>query len=487
MDMKPGWVALFGAFLFATLTANVQAQAPEKPFISLGAEQIARTSYIIQLSEDVPASRVPSRAAALAAQAGGTLRHTYTRVFHGFSATMSSTALTRLLRDNDDIVSVERNRVDWAFKKPDCSGENPTHPSCAGSEDPPIEPPSGETITACGETVSNNDQWPWGVDRVDADVASLASVVQGDHGDKCGYGVDIYILDTGVDMDHPDLPVANWTDCTRQPCVENSGDDKNGHGTHVAGSAAAAVNGSGVIGVAPLATLHSVKVLGNSGIGFRDDIIAGINWVVAEQSGKTAVINMSIGGGMGETGSCSLNNSTGGSTYSDSGAIDTYHQAICAAAGAGVIVVVAAGNEGQNTANVAPAGYDDAVITVSAVNSNLDWPSWSNFGTAVDIAAPGVSILSTKKGGGTTTMSGTSMASPHVAGAVALWLEKNSGHAANYTAFKDVRDAITTRCGNPTSIECGSRNIGPSTDGRHSEDLLDAAALVGIDATATSQ
>jgi len=447
-------MALAGALLSLGLSgaAMAQASAPDKPFISLGDEQRARSTYIIRLSDEVSAERVPSRAEDLTNRAGGVLRHSYTKAFHGFAATMSSTALARLLRDNDDIVSVQRDSVDWAFK-PTCPG----HPSCGGSE------PSGggDSITVCGVTTKTSE-YPWGVDRVDAEKAHGA--------DKCGAGVDIYVLDTGVDIDHPDLVdklKGSWN-CTQSGCPEGGVDDKNGHGTHVAGTAAAALGNGGVIGVAPMANLYAVKVLGNSGIGFRSDIMAGIDFVAGrvtlDSLHAPVVINMSIGGSRGTPSgseSCTASGYLGGS--------DDYYRTICNAANAGVVFAVAAGNESQDTAGVAPAGYADAVITVSATDKNNILASFSNYGSAVDVAAPGVSIVSDKKGGGTTTMSGTSMASPHVAGAVALWLAEQATQPTGYSAFAGaqtaIRDSGTVKVANGSSAKVN---------------LLNAATLVGV-------
>lgn len=453
--MKLARVALAAAVMALGAPVMAQAQqAPDKPFISLGDEMRARSTYIIGLSRNVPASRAPSRAQELTARAGGTLRHSYTNAFHGFAATMSSTALTRLLRDNDDIVSVQRDSVDWVFAKPDCSDPNSTHPSCGG--DGGGGGGGGSDVTACG-IATKATEYPWGVEHVDAENAHTAATP------ICGAGVNVYVLDTGADLDHPDLNILDNWDCTKPGCPPGGADDKNGHGTHVAGTAAAVVNGSGVIGVAPNANLYAVKVLGNSGSGFRSDIMAGIDMVagMVVSSGEPAVINMSIGGARSTLTGAEACTSNG---YQGS---DDYYRTICNAANKGVVFVVAAGNEGRDTVGVAPAGYDDAVITVSAVDSSNSWPSWSNFGAAVDIAAPGVSVVSTRKGGGTTTMSGTSMASPHVAGAVALWLEQNSGQA-DYTAFTSAEAAITA----------SFADIGPSLS--HHEELLNAATLVGL-------
>ena len=158
---------------------------------------------------------------------------------------------------------------------------------------------------------------------------------------------------------------------------------------------------------------------------------------------------MSLGGSGGKNADCD------GGTGELVGGTDAFHQAICRATFKGVVVVVAAGNSGADAANHVPAAYDDTVITVSATNDADNWPSFSNWGddtanldgldvtsAPVAIAAPGVSVLSTWKGGSTNTISGTSMASPHVAGAVALWLASNALVEPNFDTFTSARAAL---------------------------------------------
>lgn len=200
-------------------------------------------------------------------------------------------------------------------------------------------------------------------------------------------------------------------------------DDDNGHGTHVAGTVAAVNNSVGVLGVAPAAELWAVKVLSGSGSGTTSGIVQGINWVIGhDNGGKPKVINMSLGG--------SGTDDQDGQYCPANRSKNAFHNAIQkAVCDYRITVVVAAGNEGDNAANHTPAAYDE-VITVSATNSQDDWPSWSNYGPDVDIAAPGVSILSTWHSSTQSynTISGTSMASPHVAGAAAIVLSRYPSH-----------------------------------------------------------
>src|ERR687894_1380274 len=238
---------------------------------------------------------------------------------------------------------------------------------------------------------------PWGINRIDADVSST------DAGDGSGAvsNVNAYIVDSGI-YKHADLNVVGHVNF-----AGGKNTDCNGHGTHVAGTVAARDNTSEVVGVAPGAPLTGVKVLGCSGSGTWSGVIAGIDWVSANAV-KPAVANMSLGGGANR-------------------AVD---DAVRRSAGSGVFYALAAGNESVNACNSSPAragaGTNNGIATVAATNSADREASWSNYGSCVDIWAPGVSILSTRKGGGTTTMSGTSMASPHGAGGAALYLSSNT-------------------------------------------------------------
>ncbi|MGH2734885.1 MAG: S8 family serine peptidase, partial [Actinomycetota bacterium] len=264
---------------------------------------------------------------------------------------------------------------------------------------------------------------PTGVNRAEADLSPTAAI----DGADTRVDVDVAVIDTGVNLSHPDLNVnaAGAKNCTN-PLT--SVEDLNGHGTHVSGTIGALDNTSGVAGMAPGARIWPVKVLTDVGVGLNSQVICGIDYVAAHAA-EIEVANMSLGGAGEDDGNC-------GETSGDA-----EHAAICSAVAAGITFVVAAGNDSADAKDSSPAAYDE-VITVSAL-SDFDgapggagsptcrddqddtFADYSNFGSDVDIIAPGTCIESTWMAGGYDTISGTSMASPHVAGAAALYASRN--------------------------------------------------------------
>src|SRR3989344_4156151 len=219
---------------------------------------------------------------------------------------------------------------------------------------------------------------PWGIDRVDAELVWP--------GGNTADPVKVGIIDTGISDKHPDL-LTNVKGGVNTINSRKGWNDDNGHGSHVAGIVAAINNTSGVVGAAPATDLYAIKVLGANGSGYLSDVIEGIQWAMVN---GMQVINMSLG------------------TGSD---IQSFHDAVIAAKNAGIVQVAAAGNSGG--AASFPGAYPE-VIAVSAIDQTNTIASWSSRGPEVDLAAPGVSIPSTYMGGGYATLSGTSMASPHV-------------------------------------------------------------------------
>ena len=239
---------------------------------------------------------------------------------------------------------------------------------------------------------------PWGVTHVQATEAHSAGLT--------GSGVKVAVLDTGIDKNHADLNVVGGYSVFTDSANSDPYYDANGHGTHVAGTVAALNNNIGVLGVAYNAELYAVKVLSNSGSGSYAGIAQGIEWSV---NNGMDIINMSLGGSQGSS---------------------ILEEWCNIAYNSGVLVVAAAGNEGRQSGRGDTVGYPakyDSVIAVAAVDSSNNRASFSSTGPAVEIAAPGVSILSTTPGSNYASYNGTSMASPHVAGVAALVWAANPG------------------------------------------------------------
>ena len=247
--------------------------------------------------------------------------------------------------------------------------------------------------------------------------------------------VNVAVIDTGIDLTHPDLNRSSGKNCISPGTPAQ---DDNGHGSHVSGTIEARNNGSGVVGVAPATKVFAVKVLNSGGSGTFAQVICGIDWVTAHGPGTTKniyVANMSLSGGGSNDNNCG--NSNG----------DAMHKAICNSVAKGVTYAVAAGNSGVNFAGSVPAAYPE-VLTVTAMTDTDGKPgglgappscfpgqvddsfaTFSNFAGSTDtiaknhtIAAPGVCVFSTWLGGGYNTISGTSMATPHIVGSIALCL-----------------------------------------------------------------
>lgn len=321
--------------------------------------------YIVILKDEV--TRVPEVANEMAKLHAASVDHIYKNSVKGFSARMSSNAAKKLA-ENPNVKLVEQDRVI--------------------SLAPPVE------ITAKPSPNPPAQSTPWGTTRV------------GGAGD--GSGKTVWVIDTGVDLDHPDLNV----DVSRSVTFvrSKSADDDNGHGTHVAGTIAALDNDIFVVGVAAGATVVPVKVLDRRGSGTTSGVIAGIDYVASNASAGD-VANMSLGGGV-------------------SVALD---DAVLNASNNGILFSLAAGNESDDANNHSPARVNGPnIYTISAIDNNDVFAYFSNYGNPpVDFAAPGVSIYSLYKDGGSATLSGTSMAAPHVAGILLLGNVSTDGYAIN--------------------------------------------------------
>lgn len=361
-------VLLAAASLFAWVSL-----AQEGPIrLSDTAHELAKNSYIFVFEETVSAAEVPGLARALAENHGAQLTHIYRNALRGFAAQVPEQEAARI-GAQPFIRYYEKDGVAYALEKK-------AKPPWAG-----------------GGGGSNPQQTPWGVTRVG--------------GPQPGAGKTAWVIDTGIDLDHPDLSVDVSRSANFVTRGKNSPDDGNGHGTHVAGTIAAIDNDIDVVGVAAGATLVAVRVLDNSGSGTVSGVVAGVDYVAANAAAGD-VANMSLGA---------------------KGHFSSLHDAVANAAAKGIKFSIAAGNDGDHASNYEPAHVEHGnVFTISAIADSDCMPSWSNFGNPpVDYAAPGVSILSTARGGGTTTMSGTSMAAPHVAGILLLAPVGQNGTACN--------------------------------------------------------
>lgn len=232
---------------------------------------------------------------------------------------------------------------------------------------------------------------PWGIDRIDAEPALL--------GPTAGAGIKVGVIDTGISTSHPDL-VANLKGGVNAINPKKGFNDDNGHGSHVAGIIAAVNNSVGVVGAANQASLYAIKVLNSAGSGYLSDVIEGLDWAIANGMN---VVNMSLG--------CDCDSLT-------------FHDAVKKVDLAGIVQVAAAGNSGAGV--IYPAAYPEA-IAVSATDKTNVIASFSSRGPEIDLAAPGVSVYSTYRGNRYATLSGTSMAAPHVAGVAALALTRPVG------------------------------------------------------------
>ncbi|HEY0638331.1 MAG TPA: S8 family serine peptidase [Pseudonocardiaceae bacterium] len=274
-----------------------------------------------------------------------------------------------------------------------------------------------ERDTAVASSATQSPTPSWALDRVDQ--AALPLDNRYTYPDSAGSGVTVYVIDTGIRVTHADFGGrAVWGS-------NSSGDgvtgDCNGHGTHVAGTI-----GGGTYGVAKAARLVAVKVLGCTGSGTTAGITAGVDWVTANhQAGAPAVANLSVNG---------------------TGANTTLEAAVRASIADGVVYAVAAGNSNQDACNTSPARVAEA-ITVAATTNTDARASFSNYGSCVDIFAPGQNITSVWGTGdtATNTMSGTSVATPHVAGAAALVLSEAPGLTAAHVALTLFADATAGR------------------------------------------
>lgn len=335
--------------------------------------QKIENSYICVFKEGAVAKGAVKRKSNEIARAnGGAVKFTYSNTIRGFAANMPARAAANVAAKNPNIAFCEQDQVMATVQ-----GRGNKPPKDGGGD-------GGDTGPA--------QVTPWGITRVGGGVSAAS-----------GRAI---VIDSGVDLDHPDLNVntalsANFT-------REKDADDGNGHGTHVAGTIAAKDNAIGVIGVAPGTQVVGIKVLGRRGSGSNAGVIAGVDYA-ASIAGPGDVANMSLGGGFSQA----LNDAV-------------------IAASASLPFALAAGNESTDANTKSPASANGPnIFTISAFAQGDTWASFSNYGNPpIDFAEPGVAVFSTYKSGGYATLSGTSMASPHAAGLLLLGAIRGDGTVA---------------------------------------------------------
>nr|WP_314445879.1 S8 family serine peptidase [uncultured Sphingomonas sp.] len=330
-------------------------------------EKIANSYICVFKDRAVSRGQAQAEANRAAQSVGARVTHVYSVAVRGFAAELPAQAVENMKANNPNIDYCEQDQVVTAG---------------------PVTAQAAPTFNAMAE------ETPWGIARVGGGANYTGSNVA-------------WVIDSGIQLNHPDLNVD--VNRSRSFIRDSNPNDQNGHGTHVAGTIAAKANGSGVIGVAAGAPVVAVRVLDRRGSGSTSGVIGGVDYVAA--NGKAGdVANMSLGGGVSTT----LDN------------------AVINAAKGGVRFALAAGNESDNANNHSPARANGTnVFTVSAFAVGDKWASFSNYGNPpIDYAEPGVSIKSTWLNGGYNTISGTSMATPHLAGLLLAGAVRGGGNVA---------------------------------------------------------
>ncbi|MDG5748843.1 S8 family serine peptidase [Qipengyuania sp. XHP0207] len=361
--MKITYGRIAAASLVALAAAGIANTGTAQSQPAKGAK--IENSYICVFNPGlVNKGQVKAEANRSANAAGGAVAQTYENTIRGFAVNASAQGVSKMQAKNPRIAFCEQDQTMAVVQK----GKGKP----GGSTPPP-------------------ESTPWGVLRVG--------------GGLSGSTATAWVIDTGIDYDHPDLNVdtARSASFTR----EKNGDDGNGHGTHVAGTIAAIKgNGIGVVGVSPGTKVVAIKVLTRSGSGSNSGVIAGVDYAAANFSNGD-VANMSLGGGFSQA----------------------LNDAVVAAAAKGLKFALAAGNESTSATTKSPASANGPnIYTISSFAQGDNWSSFSNYGNPpVDFAEPGSAIPSTYLNGGYATLSGTSMASPHAAGLLLLGAIRSGG------------------------------------------------------------
>lgn len=363
---------------------DTQISSPARQFFKASIQSRIPDSYIVVFKDDV--TKVAEKAEQLANQIRGKVKFVYSSAIRGFAINVPEQAIKGII-NNPNIAYIEEDQI------------------------------VSISVTQTNAT--------WGIDRVDQRDLPLSTTYTYD---QTGSGIDVYVIDTGIRLDHVEF---GGRAVTGYDAITSGGtaNDGNGHGTHVAGTI-----GGTTYGIAKGVRLYAVRVLDNSGNGTTAGVIAGIDWVTSHHTTNPAVANMSLGGGASTSMDDAVKNSIAD----------------------GVTYVVAAGNSSANASNYSPARVPEA-ITVGSTTSTDGFSSFSNYGSLVDILAPGSSITSAwyTSSTATNTISGTSMASPHVAGTSALYLKTNTSASPATVANALISNATLNKI---TSVPTGTPN-----------------------------
>jgi subtilisin family serine protease len=398
-------------------------------------------AYIVKVTDGVEVDRTARDVAGLL---GGRVRHVYTEGFRGFAIHVPRGVTWADLLADPRIARVE----------PDLTIPLPPFP-VAGPSAKGGKPDKGGKGR-------DGQQVPTGVQRI----GTLENTTANIDGIDERVNVDIAILDSGIDLSHPDLYVFAGVNCIGGPCIDQFYEDDYGHGTHVAGIAAAIDNEFGVVGVAPGARLWAIKTHGDQGTATLTDIIAGIDWVVGH-AGVIEVANMSFGrvavseawreaiikgveagvvfvAGAGNS-SSDIYGPNGQFAISDQDVADDFIPAAFPEVAAVSAMADSDGKAGGSRGK-RRGGLEDTIVSWSNYSAFFFWPESpvprvDSSGAAMDLAAPGANIYSTALGGGYVTSGGTSMAAPHVTGAVALYIAATA-RAVNADEVRDLRQAL---------------------------------------------
>lgn len=389
----------------------------------------------------------------------------YANAYYGFSATVNETQMTAL-QNNPNVEAVYRD-VEYQLLDAQKTAFSKNYNSYKKRR--------------------KLVEWPQSVPQAPTDTGSLNSSYKGS-------GQHVYVIDSGIDADHKDIAANMGLSYAPEFCFRPGNSelcpypysDDNGHGTHVAGTIGALDNDIDTLGVAPEATIHAVKVCTAAGSCPGSAILAGLNWSVFDMlgHGQPAVANLSLGGGDSvDAGTCTADGYVGSHFVAE---------AYCNAAHQGMVIVVAAGNSSSDAAEFSPAKFDSTIAVSSYVsydnstgeavfNEFSNWGDgandWSSLPSgAITIGAPGNAIESLNRTHGNIKLSGTSMASPAVAGGAALVLEKYP-QAMDYTALQNVRQILVDNAAIPSSVVLDSDPDSGTSIYPHAEGLLNLEFL----------